>query len=192
MASRKIDHEGLNREDIRNLREAVTPDDLPFALTKFSHVVLKAQSLERSVEFYTRILGMRVSDAYPESMMPGRMVFLRYNGDHHGIALIGGAEADSQGAELNHFAMEVQTLDELFKARDHLRANGVHIHFEGRRRAGQQIAIEFADPDNHQLEICWGMDQVGAHEASRPPEQWRTAASLEEAVENPPVGQKAR
>jgi len=134
-------------------------------------------------------MGMRVSDAYPESMMPGRMVFLRYNRDHHGIALIGDAAHRSDNTQLHHFAFEVDTLEELFKAREHVRSHGVEVHFEGRRRAGQQVAIEFADPDNHQLEICWNMDQVGPHEQSRPPGQWRTAASLEEAVANPPPDQ---
>ena len=57
--------------------------------------------------------------------------------------------------------------------RDHLRRHGVAIAFEGRRRAGQQIAVEFADPDNHQLEICWGIDQIADGEPSRPAQDWR-------------------
>ena len=189
MAGRTVDYEGLNRDDIARLRDTTTPDDMPFALQKISHVVLKVTDLERSVEFYTKVMGMRVSDAYPESMMPGRMVFLRYNYDHHGVALIGGAEDRSDNMQLHHLAFEVDTLEELFKAREHVRSHGVEVHFEGRRRAGQQIAIEFADPDNHQLEICWKMDQIGPREPSRPPDQWRTAATLEEAVANPPPDQ---
>ena len=192
MASRTIDHEGLNRPDVQRLKNTAPPADMPFRLDKISHVVLKVQDLERSVKFYTEMLGMQVSDAYPESMMPGRMVFLRYGSDHHGIALLGDAPASSTSSELHHFAFEVTTLDELFAARAYLREKGVHIHFEGRRRAGQQIAIEFADPDGHQLEICWCMDQIGPGESARAPEEWRTAASLEEAVENPPVGQPGR
>ena len=51
------------------------------------------------------------------------------------------------------------------------------------------VSVIFEDPDGHQLEICWAMDQIAPGEAPRPPEQWRTAASLEEAVADPPPGQ---
>ena len=47
--------------------------------------------LERSVTFYTGVLGFRVSDVYPETMMKGRMVFMRCAADHHGVALVGAA-----------------------------------------------------------------------------------------------------
>lgn len=186
-----VDFEGLEREDVVRLRDAKTPDDMPFTLSKISHVVLRTADLERSVKFYTEVMGMRVSDVYPESMMPGGMVFLRCgNGDHHGVALVGGKDGPADNSELHHFAFEVDTVDEVFRARNHLRKLGVPIHFEGRRRAGQQIAIEFSDPDNHQVEICWSIDRIGPHEKSRPPEEWKACASLEEAVKNPPKGQK--
>lgn len=190
MARRIIDREGLERADVRALREAKRPADMPFELSKISHVVVKVSDLERSVKFYTEVLGMRVSDAYPETMMPGRMVFLRCNADHHGVALIGGLEGPADNSELHHFAFEVATLDEVFRARNHLRRHGAPIHFEGRRRAGAQIAIEFADPDNHQIEICWGIDQVPPDGPSRPPEEWRETISLEDAVRDAPVGQE--
>ncbi|MDA1101465.1 MAG: VOC family protein [Proteobacteria bacterium] len=189
MARHNIDHAGLQRADILAFYETEAPDDIPFAAAKISHVVLKVSDLERSVGFYTRIMGFRVSDAYPESMMPGRMVFLRCNDDHHGVALVGGGSGASENQELHHFAFEVGSLDQMFAAREHLRKHGVAIEFEGRRRAGQQIALEFSDPDGHQLEICWGMDRLGPHDVSRPPEEWREAGSLEEAAQNPPRGQ---
>jgi catechol 2,3-dioxygenase len=83
----------------------------------------------------------------------------------------------------------VATLDEVVRARDALRAAGVGIDFEGRRRAGCQIAIEFRDPDGHRLEIYWGLDQVGSDGAVRPAEEWQGARSLAEAIENPVRGQ---
>jgi catechol 2,3-dioxygenase len=191
MARGIIDFAGLKRDDIRALRERVTPPDMPFSLAKISHVVLKVADLERSVDFYTRVLGFRVSDAYPETMMPGRMVFMRCNNDHHGVALVGGAPGASSGNELHHVAFEVDTLAELTAARAHLQRPGVPITFQGRRRAGQQIAIEFTDPDNHQLEICWGIDQVTPDGQARPPEEWREVFSLEDAIAEAPPGQDA-
>jgi catechol 2,3-dioxygenase len=190
MTRRVVDYAGLEREDVVKLRDAKTPDDMPFSLGKISHVVLKVTDMERSVKFYTEVLGMRVSDSYPETMMPGSMVFLRCaNGDHHGVALVGGKKGPADNSELHHFAFEVDTVDEIFRARDHLERHGVKIHFQGRRRAGQQIALEFPDPDNHQIEICWCIDRIGPHEKSRRPQEWKECFSLEEAVKNPPKGQ---
>lgn len=161
----------------------------PFRIRKIGHVVLRARDLAKSVDFYTRVLGFRVSDTYPPEMVPGGMVFMRCNADHHGVALVGGMGALSTGGEMHHMAFEVGTLDEVFLARRRLRELGVPITFEGRRRAGVQIAVEFTDPDGHQLEIYWGLDQLGDTEMARPAGEWRWAHTLEEAIANPPPGQ---
>src|SRR5262245_34013925 len=79
---------------------------LQFTLRKIGHVVLNVTDLEAAVRFYTEVLGLQVSDRYPDSMMPGGMVFLRCNTDHHGVALVGGA-AKLAPSSLNHFAFEV-------------------------------------------------------------------------------------
>ena len=86
-----IDTDGLVTPDVQALRDTETPSGLPFSIAKIGHVVLMAQDLEKSVDFYTRVLGFRVSDVYPATMVPGRMVFMRCASDHHGVALVGGA-----------------------------------------------------------------------------------------------------
>jgi len=94
--------------------------------------------------------------------------------------------------ELNHFAWEVASLEEVFAARQYLMENEVPIHFQGRRRAGCQIAVEFKDPDGNNVEIYWNVDQVGTNGYVRPPSEWRQALTLEDAVANPPPGQNIR
>jgi catechol 2,3-dioxygenase-like lactoylglutathione lyase family enzyme len=184
-----IDTDGLITPDVQALRDTETPSGLPFSIAKIGHVVLIVQDLEKSVDFYTRVLGFRVSDVYPETMVPGCMVFMRCANDHHGVALVGGAKGPGNSNELNHMAFEVAALDEVFRARDHLRAEGVKITYAGRRRAGCQVAVEFLDPDNHVLEIYWGIDQVGSDGRIRPPAEWREEMTLEGAVDNAPPGQ---
>lgn len=175
--------------DVETLRASISTSQPPFSLNKIGHVVLRVSDLKRSVGFYTGALGFRVSDIYGDDMMPGGMVFMRCNADHHGIALVGGASGPAGKGDLHHLAFEVGTLDEVFRARKSLRERGATIVFEGRRRAGVQIAIEFLDPDGHNLEIYWGLDQIGADGVSRPSSEWRGAKSLEEAIANPPPGQ---
>jgi catechol 2,3-dioxygenase-like lactoylglutathione lyase family enzyme len=161
----------------------------PFALRKLGHVVLNVTDLDASVRFYTEVLGLSVSDRYPAAMVPGGMVFMRCNTDHHGVALVGGA-AKLGKTTLNHFAFEVGSPDEVFRARAWLREHGVPIVFEGRRRAGCQLAVEFRDPDGNNLEIYWGIDQVGTDGSVRPPSEWRQALTLEDAIANPVKGQR--
>lgn len=184
-----IDFDALQSEEILAFKNAETPAGLPFNITKIGHVVLKVQDLDRSVKFYTQILGFKVSDAYPDTMMPGGMVFMRCNPDHHGVALVGGAKKGAENAEIHHLAFEVATVDEVLRARDHLRKHNVQVDFDGRRRAGAQVAVEFRDPDNHTLEIFWGLDQVGSDGHTRPPEEWREEFSVEDAIDNAPPGQ---
>jgi catechol 2,3-dioxygenase-like lactoylglutathione lyase family enzyme len=160
----------------------------PFALRKIGHVVLNVSDLEASVRFYTEVLGLQISDRYPDSMVPGGMVFMRCNTDHHGVALVGGA-GPLERTSLNHFAFEVGSLEEVFRARAWLQQHDVPIVFQGRRRAGCQVAVEFRDPDGNNLEVYWNIDQVGTTGQVRPASEWRQAKTLEDAVANPVAGQ---
>jgi catechol 2,3-dioxygenase len=189
MARGIVDMAGLDSPDAKALRAAKTPDNLPFRVTKIGHMVLAVQDLERSVKFYTEVMGFKVSDVYPASMMPGRMVFMRFNEDHHGIALVGQGKEPSRHRELHHLAFEVATIDEVLLAREHLKKHNVPIDFDGRRRAGCQVAVEFRDPDNHCLEIFWGLDRVAWDGEARPPEEWAEEHSLEAAIDHAPPGQ---
>lgn len=165
------------------------PTGLPFKLNKIGHIALYVQDLERSARFYTQVLGFQISDVYGDDMLPGGAVFVRLNADHHGIALFPATKDNRPGASLHHVAFEVSSLDEVLRVREHLRRHDVVIHFEGRRRAGVQLAVEFQDPDGHNLEIYWGIDQIGSDGHVRPAEQWKGARSLEAAIADPVLGQ---
>lgn len=56
---------------VDKLKKITTPMALPFRIAKLGHVVVQVGDLERSLRFYTQILGFKVSDVYPEEMMPG-------------------------------------------------------------------------------------------------------------------------
>lgn len=92
---------GYNPDRVREMKR---PHGLPFSIGKIGHVVLNVQDVERSARFYTEILGFQISDVYPEEMVPGGMVFLRCNTDHHGLALVGSTTEPAINVELNHLA----------------------------------------------------------------------------------------
>ena len=183
----------VGNEALTERIQALSPaKGAPFTISKIGHVVLNCRDLERSVKFYTQVLGFKISDIYEPDMVPGGMVFMRFNADHHGVGLVGAMTGSAENIELHHLAFEVASLDDLLRVREHLEKNNVTIDFHGRRRAGAQIAVEFTDPDGHQLELFWGLDKVGSDDAIRPRSEWRPALSLEEAIANPVRGQDTR
>ena len=107
MDRNKVDEAGLTSEWARALRALKRPAGMPFEIRKLGHAAINVTDLDRSMRFYTEVLGFEVSDVYPDTMMPGGMAFLRFNADHHGIALVGGAEGRSEARELHHMAFEV-------------------------------------------------------------------------------------
>jgi catechol 2,3-dioxygenase-like lactoylglutathione lyase family enzyme len=175
--------------DADAVKKLTRPRGLPFRIGKIGHIVINVRDVATSTEFYTQILGFEISDVYPDQMVPGGMVFMRCNTDHHGIALVGSMEDAAPNIELNHIAFEVPSLDDVIRARDHLKRHQVPIDFAGRRRAGCQIAVEFRDPDNHRLEIYWGIDQIGSDGRARPAAEWSGKPSIEAALAEPVPGQ---
>ena len=155
----------------------------PVRIRKLGHVVIQVSDLERSMRFYTEVLNFRVSDRSPEGA-----VFLTSVGDHHTVGLFPSKGKDAPTAvkdavRLHHFAMEVESLDALFEAREYLKECGVPIVFEGRHRMGGHTSVEFLDPDGFQLELYWDMDKTRADGRSRP--IGSGMKSLEAARDNP-------
>ena len=161
-----------------------TPKAPPFQINKVGHVVFFVSDMDRSLRFYTEVLPFKVSDRNEQGM-----VFLKCAaGDHHTLALVpreGGQPAPTDSVRLHHFAMEVDSVDALFKIRDWLKQHDVKFVYEGRRGPGSNPGLEFKDPDGHMLELYAEMDQVEWDGPSRPAEQWNRQASLEGVLENP-------
>lgn len=177
-------------EERRPQPEKVAQETTPIRIRKLGHVVFAVSDLERSTKFWTEIMGFKISDRNEHGM-----VFLHHGSDHHTIALAqaqGGLDNPPKKRQLgfDHCALEVGSVTELFQIRDFLRSKGIRIVYEGRRGAGCNPGVEFLDPDGFNIEIYASMDQIGWDGKSRPPEQWKRATSLEEAVANPPEGVK--
>lgn len=153
-------------ESLTSTQSATRPS--PIRIRKLGHIVIQVRNLERSVRFYTEVLNLRVSD---NATAGG--VFLTGLGDHHTIGLFPSdgenAEIPSKGAvRLHHFAMQVDSMNDLFEIRAYLQERGVPIVWEGRRSLGGHTSVEFLDPDGYHLEVFCDMDQLGPNTRSRP------------------------
>ena len=120
--------------DVHAVSKMTRPKGMPFQCNKIGHVALYVKDPFASAKFYIEVMGFSVSDAYDSNMMPGGTVFLRCSADHHGVALFKLPEGQPAHGAFHHMAFEVSTLDEVLRAREHLRKHNVPIHFEGRRR----------------------------------------------------------
>lgn len=165
------------------VRPATRPS--PVRIRKLGHIVLQVGDVERSIKFYTEILNFRVSDRQESGG-----AFLTGVGDHHTIGLFPSAGANAEKAakdavRLNHFALQVGSIEELFDIRAYLQERGVPINFQGRRRLGGHTSVEFQDPDGFHVELYCDMDQLGPGQSARPMGAGPRIETLEAARDNP-------
>lgn len=118
---------------------------------RMGHVVLKVRDLERAEQFYTEVLGFRVSGRFPESM-----VFFSLGDSHHDLAVVRvDPEATTPKGRgyvgLFHAAYQLASLDDLHAAYRELRERGVPIVGTSDHRVSRSIYLN--DPDGNQIEL---------------------------------------
>lgn len=141
---------------------------------KLGHIVLMVRDVKKSCDFYTDILGLKVSD-----WIDDKMVFLRAGEDHHDLALsqIDGDwnyDAPEAGRRpgLEHFSYLVNSLEEMEKAAAFLQEKGIDIvRGIGKHGPGENCFLVFKDPDGNNVEIYCEMLQI-PRDAAHKPEVW--------------------
>ncbi|MFN0074814.1 MAG: VOC family protein [Chloroflexota bacterium] len=125
-------------------------------LTGMDHIVLSVRDVERTLEFYTGILGLQPERV--DTWRAGKHGFpsVRIN-DTTIIDLMLSPEAESStrtAPNLNHFCMF--TDGPLEPCIEELEGNGIAIENGPRMRwgaRGNALSVYFRDPDNNQIEI---------------------------------------
>jgi catechol 2,3-dioxygenase-like lactoylglutathione lyase family enzyme len=129
----------------------VDPDGFPAIPRKLAHVVLNTGDIDTACEFYTRVLGMRISD-----WSEHQMAFLRCNADHHVIAF-----NQAPFASVNHVAYEMPSIDHFMRGIGRLRHNGITpLWGPGRHGPGSNTFSYFADPAGLVCEYTSDVAQV--------------------------------
>ena len=122
-------------------------------LSGLAHLVIRVRDVERSVAFYTDVLGLEMQEQFPG------MAFLNAPGSaasHElGLMAIGaGAPApDPQRVGLYHFAWQVDTLQQLEEFHAHLVERQANIVGYGDH--GASFGIYFTDPDGNEIEVFY-------------------------------------
>lgn len=119
------------------------------------HTMLRTGDLERSIGFYTEVLGMRLlrQKEYPDGKFT--LAFLGY-GDESDNTVIEltynwGVDSYEMGGGYGHIAIEV---DNVYQAADAIKARGGKILREaGPMNAGTTIIAFVEDPDGYPIEL---------------------------------------
>lgn len=147
----------------------------PIRTRKLGHLVLMVRDLEASTQFYTQVMGLKVSDRIAD-----QMVFLRSGEDHHDLAL-SRLPADSPDRDdlprytrpgMEHFSYYVDSVDEMKRAVDVAKALNVEIERGiGQHGPGDNWFLVFKDPDGNNVEIYTDMEQIPA-DSDREAQTW--------------------
>jgi lactoylglutathione lyase len=119
------------------------------------HTMLRVGNLERSIEFYTKVLGMRVlrSTEYPSGRFTN--TFVGYEDENEGpvLELTYNWDTDTYdlGTAYGHIALEV---DDAYAACDKIRALGGKVVREaGPMKHGTTVIAFVEDPDHYKIEL---------------------------------------
>jgi catechol-2,3-dioxygenase len=125
---------------------------------KLGHVVLNVRDAQKSKEFYTRALGLKL--AYEDRDRGA--VFLSFGTQHHDLALFQlatGATPDATQPGLHHMAWQLGSFAELQAAYRELRDLGIPV--ESTIEHNVTRSVYFHDPDGNRVELYCDMVEDG-------------------------------
>lgn len=130
-----------NRADAEE-KQMIRPD-------RIGHVVLKVREIERSLKFYTEVMGFKLM------RRQDNLAFLSSGRDHHEIAIMeigmDAPDAKKEAVGLFHVAYRLRDEDHLRAAYKFLKQSGVPIL--GMTNHGVTKSIYINDPDGNPLEV---------------------------------------
>ena len=122
---------------------------------RFLHTMLRVGDVQRSVNFYTGLLGMKVLRTTDRPEQKYSLTFVGY-GDESSEAVLEltynyGVDKYDLGSAFGHIAIAV---DDVYKSCDAIKAKGGKVTREAGPVKGGTTVIAFAeDPDGYKIEL---------------------------------------
>ncbi len=119
---------------------------------QLGHANIRVGDLERSINFYTEVLGLEVTHRRGNNI-----VFLSANNLSHELAIsplgVGAPGPDKERVGLNHLAWQMASFEDLQQMYRHLKEKEVGIL--RMRQNSASMGIYFADPDGNENEVYY-------------------------------------
>ena len=127
------------------------------------HTMLRVGDLQRSIDFYTNVLGMKLLRTSENPEYKYTLAFVGYgnNPDHAELELTynWGVDKYEMGSAYGHIAISA---DDIYKTCDQVRAAGGNITREpGPVKGGTTVIAFITDPDGYKVELIERADHAG-------------------------------
>ncbi|MGJ7916417.1 lactoylglutathione lyase [Massilia sp. LXY-6] len=127
------------------------------------HTMLRVGDLQRSIDFYTKVLGMKLLRTSENPEYKYTLAFVGYgnNPDHAELELTynWGTDKYEMGTAYGHIAISTE---DIYTTCDQVRANGGNITREpGPVKGGRTVIAFITDPDGYKVELIERADNAG-------------------------------
>ena len=129
---------------------------------RFLHTMLRVGNLERSIDFYTNVLGMKLLRTSDNPEYKYKLAFLGYgsNPEHAELELTYNYGVDSydMGTAYGHIALSTE---DIYATCDQVRKLGGNITREpGPVKGGTTVIAFITDPDGYKVELIERKDNA--------------------------------
>jgi lactoylglutathione lyase len=127
------------------------------------HTMLRVGDLQRSIDFYTKVLGMKLLRTSENPEYKYTLAFVGYgnNPEHAELELTynWGVDKYDMGSAYGHIAISAE---DIYKTCDQVRAAGGNITREpGPVKGGTTVIAFITDPDGYKVELIERADNAG-------------------------------
>jgi lactoylglutathione lyase len=127
------------------------------------HTMLRVGDLQRSIDFYTKVLGMKLLRTSENPEYKYSLAFLGYgsNPEHAELELTynWGVDKYEMGSAYGHIAISAE---DIYKTCEQVRAAGGNITREpGPVKGGTTVIAFITDPDGYKVELIERPDHAG-------------------------------
>ncbi len=141
------------------------------------HIALEVSDVEKSIEFYRKVLGMKLTERHPAGEIEAiqvELVFLRVSNNHHDLNLVHNPkkkykrkDPDAPEVNFHHVAFAYPDRESWLNQLKHVEACGVeivrgpvlHSPYQpgGEGSWCESESFYYEDPDGHRIENFWHM-----------------------------------